>query len=230
MPTTDYGSADYPPTALSYDCHHQENAIPSKQACCIGCASAHTVTAVPEHLIWLVLLGWLYTAHVSYYLTITFTHPLSLCCVLLLLQGILSGCWVVSSSWVTAWLDALAAAAAATSQTAAADSAAAAAAAAAAAGLLVDESAHEVLGDSSGGVVGPARGRQRASEGQPALLQGQQVFIAGEAASLVGEVGVLGEGREVLWGPITFPAGGAGAASVFIAGEADNKNVVDVGR
>jgi hypothetical protein len=54
-----------------------------------------------------------------------------------------------------------------------------AAAAAAAADMCVAEAAFEVLGDSSGGAGGPARGRERARQGQPPLLQGQQVFIAG---------------------------------------------------
>ncbi|WIA37707.1 hypothetical protein OEZ86_014592 [Tetradesmus obliquus] len=91
------------------------------------------------------------------------------------MQGILSGCWVVSSSWVTACLDALAAAAKPSSPSAAADTAAAAA--------LVAEAPHEVLGDSSGGAGGPGRGRARASEGAPALLQGQQVFVAGSGSA-----------------------------------------------
>ncbi|WIA17492.1 hypothetical protein OEZ85_014330 [Tetradesmus obliquus] len=90
--------------------------------------------------------------------------------------GILSGCWVVSSSWVSACLDTLAAAKP-SSPSAAADTAAAAAAA------LVAEAPHEVLGDSSGGAGGPGRGRARAVEGAPALLQGQQVFVAGSGSA-----------------------------------------------
>jgi hypothetical protein len=53
------------------------------------------------------------------------------------------------------------------------------AAAGAAGDVCVAEAAYEVLGDSSGGAGGPARGRERARQGQPPLLQGLQVFIAG---------------------------------------------------
>lgn len=79
---------------------------------------------------------------------------------------------MISSSWVTACL-----AATADSTAAAGDSKGAAANA-----TLPAEAPHEVLGDSSGGVGGPARGRERKDAVQPPLMAGREVFVAGRHA------------------------------------------------
>jgi hypothetical protein len=74
-------------------------------------------------------------------------------------QGILAGCWVVSTEWVTASL------------------------AAAGGPALLPEGQFEVAGDGSSvggsGAGAPARGRQRKAAGEQPLLSGRQVFVAG---------------------------------------------------
>lgn len=95
-------------------------------------------------------------------------------CMLLLLlpQGILAGCWVVSSAWVAACCQA--------------------------GGALLPEEPFEVLGDGSSGsngggcggsdaggtaakaaMGGPAKGRQAKAEGRAPLLSGWRVFVLG---------------------------------------------------
>lgn len=87
------------------------------------------------------------------------------------LQGILAGCWIVSTDWVTACLQA--------------------------GGQLLPEEQYEVQGhdgnsssgcgsngSSSGGkaLPGPAKGRQHKAEGREPLLSGWQVFVLGSGA------------------------------------------------
>lgn len=141
------------------------------------------------------------------------------------MQGILAGCWVVSTGWVTACLGA--------------------------GGQLLPEEPFEVLGDgsssgSNGGGCGssiggssgaqapqggPAKGRQHKAQGLEPLLAGWQVFVLGSGAvkeSCTSLVKAAGGAVVARLPPAPFASQQQG--QVGSAGEAEGQGGVSGGR
>jgi hypothetical protein len=140
------------------------------------------------------------------------------------MQGILAGCWVVTTGWVTACLEAGA--------------------------QLLPEEPYEVLGDgsssngSNGGGCGgrssakapqggPAKGRQHKAQGLEPLLAGWQVFVLGSGAvkeSCTSLVKAAGGAVVARLPPAPFPSQQQGQLGVGSAGEPEGQGGVSVGK